>query len=173
MILLVKQPINHEYAHFYFAISQKTTTAKTKDTRKIQHNQCHHQYHTSAVHLAIWCNYVPFSPHRYCMCISSTSSLLVSSTPEKHYNFSDLQRLFDLNMKNTLLNLPGVIVMYISSTSSLLVLPIPEKHYKFFRVYKKRLFDLNMKNTSKLPGEKGYLYHPERILDDTICGSPL
>ena len=107
------------------------------------------------------------------MYISSTSSLLVPSTPEEHYKFfSDLQRLFDLNIKNTLSNLPGVIVMYISSTSSLLVLPIiPEKHYKFFGL--QRLFDLNMKNTSKLPDEKGYVYHPKRILDDTIYGSPL
>ena len=131
MIPLVKQPINHEYAHFYFAISQKTT-AKTKDTRKSQYNQCHHQYHASAVRLSIGCTYAPSSPNRYCVYISSTSSLLVPSTPAKHYNFSDLQRLFDLNMQNTLSNLPGVIVMYISSTSSLLVLPIPEKHYKFF-----------------------------------------
>ena len=97
MIPLVEQPIDHEYAHFYFAISQKTT-AKTKDSRKIQYNQCHHQYHTLAVHLSIWCTYVPFSPHRYCMYISSTSSLLVSSTPGKHYQgtqvYLDLQRLF-------------------------------------------------------------------------------
>ena len=35
-------------------------------------------------------------------------------------------------MKNTLSDLPGVIVMYTNSTGSLLVLPIPEKHYKFF-----------------------------------------
>ena len=87
-------------------------------------------------------------------------------------SFSDLQRLFDLNMKNTLSNLPGVIVMYISSTSSLLVLPIPKKNTTSFAGIQ-RLFDLNMKNTSKLHGENCYLYHPELILDDTICGSPL
>ena len=45
--IVVKQPINHEYAHLYFAINQKTT-AKTKYTRKIQYNQCHHEYHTSS-----------------------------------------------------------------------------------------------------------------------------
>ena len=45
VILLVKQLINHEHAHLYFVINQKIT-AKTKDTRKIQYNQCHHQYHT-------------------------------------------------------------------------------------------------------------------------------
>ena len=39
IILVVKQPINHEYAPLYFAISQKTT-AKTNDTRIIQYNQC-------------------------------------------------------------------------------------------------------------------------------------
>ena len=86
MILLVKQPINHEYAHLYFAINQKNT-AKTTDTCKIQYNQCHHQHHTSAAHLSRWCTYVPFSPNRYCMYISSTSPLLVLSTPEKHYKF--------------------------------------------------------------------------------------
>ena len=101
MIPLVKQPIDHEYAHFYFATSQKTT-AKTKNTRKIPHSQCHHQYHTSAAHLLIWCTYVPFSPHRYSMYISSTSSLLVSSTTENTTSFSDLQRRFDLNVANTL-----------------------------------------------------------------------
>ena len=31
--------------------------------------------------------YVPCFSNRYCMYIRSTSSLLVSSTPEKHYNF--------------------------------------------------------------------------------------
>ena len=31
---------------------------------------------------------------------------------------------------------------------------------------------LNMKHDSKLPGEKGYVYHPERILDYTLFGSP-
>ena len=51
VMLLVKQPINHENAHLYFAINQKTT-AKTKDTREIQYYQCYHQYHTSAVHLS-------------------------------------------------------------------------------------------------------------------------
>ena len=45
-----------------------------------------------------------------------------------------------------------------------------EKHYKFFRY---TMTDMDVKNTSKLLGEKGYLYHLERILDDTICGSPL
>ena len=25
-----------------------------------------------------------------------------------------------------------------------------------------------MKHISKLPGEKGYVYHPQRILDDTL-----
>ena len=63
------------------------------------------------------------------MYISSTSSLLVSSTPEKHYKFFGFTKT-DLNMKNTLSNLPGIIIMYISSTTSLLVLPITEKHYK-------------------------------------------
>ena len=39
MIPWVRQPINHEYAHFYFAISK--TTAKTNDSRKVQYsNQC-------------------------------------------------------------------------------------------------------------------------------------
>ena len=86
MILLVKQPINYEYAHFYFAIRQKTTV-KTKDARKIQYNQCHHQYHTSAAHLSIWCTYVPFFPNRYCLYISSNSSLPILSTPCEHYKF--------------------------------------------------------------------------------------
>ena len=51
--------------------------------------------------------------------------------------------------------------MYISSISSLLALSTPEKHHliQVFRIFKERLFDLNMKNTSKLPGEKGYVYH--------------
>ena len=133
MILLVKQPINHEHTHFYCAISQKTT-AKTKDTRQIQYNQCHHQYHTSPVHLSIWCTYVPFSPHhRYCIISAPPVPFWSRLLHQKNTTrFSDLQRLFDLNVKNTLSNLSGVIVMYTSSTSSLLVRLIAEKQYNIF-----------------------------------------
>ena len=111
--------------------------------------------------------------HIVIVCISVPPVSFWSHLHQKNTtSFSDLQRLFDLNMKNTPSNLPGVIVMYISSTSSLLVLPIPEKTQQVFRVYKGCLI-WTWKDTSKLPGEKGYLYHPERIWDDTISGSPL
>ena len=60
--------------------------------------------------------------------------------------------------------------MYISSTSSLLVLSTPEKDYKCFGFTK--TVRLEREKHFKLPGEKVYVYHPERTLDGTICGSP-
>ena len=55
--------------------------------------------------------------------------------------------------------------IYFSSTRPRLVPSIPEKTLQVFRIFKT---DLNMKYISKLPDEKGYVNHPERILDDTF-----
>ena len=54
--------------------------------------------------------YVPFSPNRYRMYISSTSSLLVLSTPEKHYKFFGCTKTVWFEHGKHTFNLPGVIV---------------------------------------------------------------
>ena len=74
---------------------------------------------------------------------------------------SDLQRLFDLNMKNTLSNLPGVIVMYRLSAPPVSFWSCLYQKYTTSFSDVQRLFDVNMKSTSNLPGEEGYVYHPE------------
>ena len=100
-----KTTINHEYAHFYFAIDQKTT-AKTKEAAKLNKISAHinnvHQRYTSSyvaptypfLQIVIVCISAPPVPFWSCSHHENTTS------------FSDLQILFDLNMKNTS-NLPG------------------------------------------------------------------
>ena len=74
-------------------------------------------------------------------------------------------------MKNKLSILPGVIVCIsappVPAGPAYTRKTLPGTSFSDLQ----RLFDLSMKN--KVPGEKGYVYNPERILDDTICGSPL
>ena len=144
MILLVKQPIHHEYAHLYFAIDQKTT-AKTKDTCEIQYKQCHHQYHTSSDDTSQGATTYPFI-QIVIVCISAPPVSFWSCLHQKNTtSFLDLQRLFDLNMKYTLSNLPGVVVCIPAP-------PVPfwsclhQKNTASFSDLQ-RLFDVNMKNT--------------------------
>ena len=56
--------------------------------------------------------------------------------------------------------------IYFSPTSPLPVLSTPEKHYKLFG-FTKTVWYWTWKHIS-IPGEKGYAYHPERILDDIL-----
>ena len=124
ILLLVEQPINHEYAHPPLFCNQ------TED-------YCQKQK----------------MPAKF-----NTISATINTTHQRYTSQGAPTYPF-----------LQIVIVCISPTRPLLVLPTPEKHYKFFGFTKT---DLNMKTHFKLPGEKGHVYHPERLSDDTICGSP-
>ena len=66
----------------YFAINQKITAKKKETCRKSTQPMPSLIAHIS-VHFSR-CTYVPISPTRYRMYVSSTKPLVVPSTPDKH-----------------------------------------------------------------------------------------
>ena len=132
MILLVKEPINHEYAHLYFLsirrLLPKQKTPAKFNTISATINTIYQRYTSqygaptySFVRIVIVCILSPPVPFWSCLHQKNTTS------------FSDLQRLFDLNMKTHTFKFIRRYRMYTSSITSLLVLSTPEKH--LFRVF--------------------------------------
>ena len=87
------------------------------------------------------------------VCISAPPVPFWSRLHQKNTaSFSNLQRLFDLNMKNTLSNLLGAVVCISAPPVPFWSCPHQKNTTRFSDL--QRLFDLNMEHASKLPGEK-------------------